>query len=350
MPLALDTRQRAMLLEMGVRVWLPGTDFALAATGGLPDAVSASRASNAGALRAGAGTGTGTGTGSMAPHRDSGASAAQGLSSAVAAARTNASTNALQYAATTSRMGAGTGPGATNTSRLGTGTATHTDSDTNTATNTDSALSRRDGANDLSQIATLDWDALARTAADCQACGLCAGRSHSMLHAHAGRRARWMVVGDPPNEEEDAAGQPFTGEDGLLLSNMLKAVGATRGALAPGLEAAYVTAVSKCRPPQGRVPQPAELAQCAAYLQREIALVQPAVILAMGRFANQVLLQAHPQDAALPLDRQRGKFYRYQGVPVLVTYSPQALRRRPADKAKAWADLCLAMDLLQAPA
>ena len=286
MPLALDTRQRAMLLEMGVRVWLPGTDFALAATGGLPDAVSASRASNAGALRAGAG--------SMAPHRDAVASAA-------------------------------------------------------TKTATDIALSRRDGANDLSQIAILDWDALARTAADCQACGLCAGRSHSMLHAHAGRRARWMVVGDPPNEEEDAAGQPFTGEDGLLLSNMLKAVGATRGALAPGLEAAYVTAVSKCRPPQGRVPQPAELAQCAAYLQREIALVQPAVIVAMGRFANQVLLQAHPQDAALPLDRQRGKFYRYQGVPVLVTYSPQALRRRPADKAKAWADLCLAMDLLQTP-
>ena len=329
MPLALDTRQRAMLLEMGVRVWLPGTDFALADAGGLPVAVSAAQASNAGALRAGAG--------STAPHRDSGASAAQGLSSAVAAARTNASTNALQYAATTSRMGTGTGPGATNTSRLGTGTAT----------NTDSALSRRDGANDLSQIATLDWDALARTAADCQACGLCAGRSHSMLHAHAGRPARWMVVGDPPNEEEDAAGQPFTGEDGLLLSNMLKAVGATRGALAPGLEAAYVTAVSKCRPPQGRVPQPAELAQCAAYLQREIALVHPAVIVAMGRFANQVLLQEHPQDAALPLDRQRGKFYRYQGVPVLVTYSPQALRRRPADKAKAWADLCLAMDLLQ---
>ena len=287
MPLALDTRQRAMLLEMGVRVWLPGTDFALADTGGLPDAVSASRASNAGALRAGAG--------STAPHRDAVARAA-------------------------------------------------------TKTATDIALSRRDGANDLSQIATLDWDALARTAADCQACGLCAGRSHSMLHAHAGRRARWMVVGDPPNEEEDAAGQPFTGEDGLLLSNMLKAVGATRGDAAAGLEAAYVTAVSKCRPPQGRVPQPAELAQCAAYLQREIALVQPAVILAMGRFANQVLLQAHPQDAALPLDRQRGKFYRYQGVPVLVTYSPQALRRRPADKAKAWADLCLAMDLLQAPA
>ena len=286
MPLALDTRQRAMLLEMGVRVWLPGTDFALAAAGGLPDTVSAAQASNAGALRAGAG--------STAPHRDAVASPA-------------------------------------------------------TKTATDTALSRRDGANDLSQISAMDWDALARTAAGCQACGLCAGRSRSMLSAQAGRRARWMIVGDPPDEEQDAAGQPFTGEAGLLLSNMLKAVGATRGDLVPGLEAAYVTAVSKCRPPQGRVPQAAELAQCAAYLQREIALVQPAVIVAMGRFANQVLLQAHPQEAALPLGRQRGQVYRYQGVPVLVTYTPQALLRQPADKAKAWADLCLAMDVLKTP-
>ena len=286
MPLALDTRQRAMLLEMGVRVWLPGTDFALADAAGLPDAVSAAQASNAGALRAVAG--------STAPHRDAVASPA-------------------------------------------------------TKTATDTALSRRDGANDLSQISAMDWDALARTAADCQACGLCAGRSRSMLNAQAGRRARWMIVGDPPDEEQDAAGQPFTGEAGLLLSNMLKAVGATRGDLVPGLEAAYVTAVSKCRPPQGRVPQAAELAQCAAYLQREIALVQPAVIVAMGRFANQVLLQAHPQEAALPLGRQRGQVYRYQGVPVLVTYTPQALLRQPADKAKAWADLCLAMDVLKTP-
>jgi DNA polymerase len=195
----------------------------------------------------------------------------------------------------------------------------------------------------------MDWDALARTAADCQACGLCAGRSRSMLSAQAGRRARWMVVGDPPDEDEDAAGQAFTGDAGLLLANMLKAVGATREEAAKGLEAAYVTKVSKCRPPQGRVPQPAELAQCAAYLQREIALVQPSVIVAMGRFANLVLLQDYPEDARLPLGRQRGKIYRYQGVPVLVTYTPQALLRKPADKAKAWADLCLAMDVLAAP-
>ncbi len=275
MPLNLDTRQRAMLLEMGVRVWLPGTDFAVAGSSALPGAAPAKQAS---------------------PQR---------------VLRTAPNALAAQVSLPT--------------------------------------VQRGDGANDLSQIANMDWDALARTAADCQACGLCAGRSHSMLSAQAGRHARWMVVGDPPDEAEDAAGQPFTGNAELLLANMLKAVGATRAELAQGLEAAYVTKVSKCRPPQGRVPQAAELAQCAAYLQREIALVQPAVILAMGRFANQVLLQEHPQEAALPLGRQRGAVYRYQGVPVVVTYTPQALLRQPADKAKAWADLCLAMDVLAPP-
>lgn len=318
MPLELDIRQRAMLLEMGVRVWLPGTDFALAGSGGLPEALAAAQKSNAGALRAGAGP-------------------AQGPASAAAAARTKAVTGAHQQAATASGLGTEAHIGATTASRLGTGTSF----------DTYAAPTSRDGANDLSQISAMDWDALARTAAECQACGLCAGRSRSMLSAQAGRRARWMIVGDPPDEEEDAVGQPFTGDAGLLLSNMLEAVGATRGDDVPGLEAAYVTAVSKCRPPQGRLPQAAELAQCAAFLQREIALVQPSVILAMGRFATQVLLQAHPQEAALPLGRQRGQAYRYQGVPVVVTYTPQALLRQAADKAKAWADLCLAMDVLQ---
>ena len=292
MPLSLDTRQRAMLLEMGVRVWLPGTDFALVDSSTLPGAAAVNQVGSQDLLRA-------------APNAQA---ALRPLSQNPAGAVSPAAS-----------------PGSL------------------------PMVQRGDGANDLSQIATMDWDALARTAADCQACGLCAGRSHSMLSAQAGRRARWMVVGDPPGEDEDAAGQPFTGEAGLLLANMLKAVGATRGELAPGLEAAYVTTVSKCRPPQGRVPQAAELAQCAAYLQREIALVQPSVILAMGRFANQVLLQDHPLEAALPLGRQRGQVYRYQGVPVVVTYTPQALLRQAADKAKAWADLCLAMDLLQTP-
>jgi DNA polymerase len=304
MPLSLDTRQRAMFLEMGVHVWLPGTDFALADSSALSGAALTKQASPQGVL--------GTAQSALP--------AQGGLASRI--------TGPQSSAGATNPAGANTGSASKRVSSL-------------------PAVQRGDGANDLSQIANMEWDALARTAADCQACGLCAGRSRSMLSAQAGRHARWMVVGDPPDEDEDTAGQPFTGDAGLLLANMLKAVGATRSELAPGLEAAYVTKVSKCRAPQGRMPQAAELAQCAAYLQREIALVQPAVILAMGRFANQVLLQDHPQEAALPLGRQRGKVYRYQGIPVLVTYTPQALLRQPADKAKAWADLCLAMDLLQ---
>ena len=326
MPLSLDTRQRAMLLEMGVRVWLPGTDFAVHGLSALPGALPTGQAGKPGLMRSGSGVSpaqSDLAARGPAPQAHPGLAPPKSYAGTSASGVTKSNTNTQMDS--TSREGADAGA----VSAL--------------------ALSRGDGANDLSQIASMDWDALARTAADCQACGLCAGRSRSMLSAQAGRRARWMVVGDPPDEDEDFAGQPFTGEAGLLLANMLKAAGATRGEAALSLEAAYVTKVSKCRPPQGRVPQAAELAKCAAYLQREIALVQPSVIVAMGRFANQILMQEHPQEATLPLDRQRGKVYRYCGVPVLVTYTPQALIRQPAHKAKAWADLCLAMDLLQTP-
>jgi DNA polymerase len=109
-----------------------------------------------------------------------------------------------------------------------------------------------------------------------------------------------------------------------------------------------VSNVVKCRPPNARLPQAVELQQCAQFLQREIALVQPKLILAMGRFATQLLLQEHPQQAALPLGKQRGTVYRYRGIPVVVTYHPKVLLRASADKAKAWADLCLAMDVMEA--
>ncbi len=203
-------------------------------------------------------------------------------------------------------------------------------------------------SNDLSKINTLSWEALADTASQCQACGLCGGRKNSTLVAMPdGALATWMVVGDPPEEEEDAIGAPFAGDAGSLLDNMLKAVGAVR--MGAGKEddeqrpQALVTNITKCRPPQGRVPQAAELVQCAAYLQREIALTQPKLILVMGRFASQVLLAEHPDALALPLGKQRGVVYRYQGIAVVVTYAPKALLRSGADKAKAWADLCLAM-------
>jgi DNA polymerase len=153
-----------------------------------------------------------------------------------------------------------------------------------------------------------------------------------------------MIVGDPPDEEEDRAGAPFADQAGLLLDNMLKAVGARRGGA--GEAGAYVTNVVKCRPPHGRIPQAAELAQCAQFLNREIALVQPKVILSMGRFANQLLLSAEPALANQPLGKLRGSVHRYQGGAVVVTYHPKVLLRASADKGKAWADLCLAVKLL----
>ncbi len=192
----------------------------------------------------------------------------------------------------------------------------------------------------------VDWATLASTGAACQACGLCAGRKHGTL-SDPGQaiQADWMVVGDPPDEDEDRLGQPFAEQAGVLLDNMLKAVGASR--TGQGRGGAYLSNVVKCRPPGGRVPQAAELHACARFLQREIQLVQPKVILAMGRFATQWLLQEHPQQVALPLDKQRSTVYRYQGIAVVVSYHPKVLLRASANKAKAWADLCLAMDVLE---
>jgi DNA polymerase len=195
-------------------------------------------------------------------------------------------------------------------------------------------------------LAPLDWEALQTRAASCQACALCAGRKNSSLQppTNAGQ-ADWMVVGEPPDEDEDRTGSPFVEHTGLLLDNMLKAVGVRRTGV--GAQGAYLSNVVKCRPPLGRLPQAAELGTCAAYLQREIELVQPKVILAMGRFALQTLLTDYPEHAAMPLGKQRGTVYQYAGVPVVVTYHPKVLLRASADKAKAWADLCLAVQVVR---
>ena len=213
-------------------------------------------------------------------------------------------------------------------------------------------------AADSAAQASPDWSALSERVRNCQACALCGGRTHTTLLAPlADVACDWMIVGDPPDEDEDRAGLPFAGPSGLLLHNMLRALGLQRAnpdpaakAQAPAATAAtraYVTNVLKCRPAHGAVPQAAELDQCTAHLQREIALVQPRMILAMGRFANQVLLAGSPDLAALPLGKLRGTVHRYQGIPVVVTYPPSLLMRNSADKAKAWADLCLAAATLE---
>jgi DNA polymerase len=185
-------------------------------------------------------------------------------------------------------------------------------------------------------IAQMDWSQLEAAVTGCRACGLCESRRHTVFGAGS-TVADWMVVGEAPGENEDREGLPFVGASGELLDNMLRAVGRSR--TGSGAQGAYIANVLKCRPPSNRNPQPAEIAQCAPYLNRQVALLQPKIILGMGRFAVQSLLQTNE-----PIGKLRGRVHHYQGVPVIVTYHPAYLLRTPTDKAKAWADLCLALD------
>jgi DNA polymerase len=185
----------------------------------------------------------------------------------------------------------------------------------------------------------MDWTALQETAAACQACDLCAQRKKSVFGV-GDPQAPWMVIGEAPGEEEDQAGEPFVGQSGQLLDNMLKAVGLSRQAQGEG--GVYIANAIKCRPPGNHNPTAQELATCAPYLARQVALVQPKIILLMGRFAVQSVLQTTE-----PIGKLRGQVHTYQGVPVVVTYHPAYLLRNPADKAKAWADLVLALKTAQ---
>jgi DNA polymerase len=187
----------------------------------------------------------------------------------------------------------------------------------------------------------MDWPALREAVASCRACALCEKRKNTVFGTgHV--QADWFIVGEAPGENEDLQGEPFVGAAGQLLDNMLRAVGRSRSG--EGAQGVFISNVLKCRPPSNRNPQPAEVAQCAPYLARQVALVQPQLIVAMGRFAVQALLQTNE-----PIGKLRGHVHRYQGVPVIVTYHPAYLLRTPSDKAKAWADLCLAMDTVNTP-
>lgn len=152
-------------------------------------------------------------------------------------------------------------------------------------------------------------------------------------------RPDWLCVGDPPIEEEELGTAPFAGEPGRLLDNMLAAVGASRQ------RGAYLTHVSKCRLPPDRGQEEAELAEGLTFLRRQVELLQPRLLLAMGRFAVHGLLASGE-----PLGKLRGRVHEWHGVPLVVTYHPAYLLRNPADKAKAWADLCLAQSLLRVDA
>lgn len=184
-------------------------------------------------------------------------------------------------------------------------------------------------------IEQMDWDALQQAVAACQACKLCSSRRNTVFGV-GDVQADWLVVGEAPGENEDIQGEPFVGQAGKLLDSMLGAMGVSRR------ERVYIANVLKCRPPGNRNPEPEEIAQCEPFLRRQVELLQPKIILAMGRFAVQTLLQTSE-----PIGRLRGRVYRYNDVPVVVTYHPAYLLRNLPDKAKAWADLCLAQAVLR---
>ena len=201
----------------------------------------------------------------------------------------------------------------------------------------------------------MDWATLHSTVSSCQACSLCSTRHHTVFGAGAPApvgqvpQVDWLIVGEAPGENEDLQGQPFVGQAGQLLDNMLHACGVSRTAQAgPEGGGIYITNVLKCRPPGNRNPKPEEVAQCEPYLQRQVALLKPKIIVAMGRFAVQSLLQhSVPGVDNTPLGKLRGRVHSYQGVPVVVTYHPAYLLRNLPEKAKVWADLCLAMAQLR---
>ncbi|MGH8280126.1 MAG: uracil-DNA glycosylase [Gammaproteobacteria bacterium] len=183
-------------------------------------------------------------------------------------------------------------------------------------------------------IATMDWEALTAAVRDCTACRLRAGCARTVFGV-GDRHAQWMLVGEAPGAEEDRQGEPFVGRAGQLLNAMLTAIGLRR-------EAVYITNVVKCRPPGNRDPAPDEAVTCRPFLERQIELVQPKLILALGRVAAQNLLGTQA-----PLARLRGHAHELRGIPVVVTYHPAYLLRTPSEKRKAWADLQFAARIVQ---
>ncbi len=176
----------------------------------------------------------------------------------------------------------------------------------------------------------MNWPELKAAVSSCTACGLRAGCTQTVFGV-GDENADWLLVGEAPGGEEDRLGEPFVGQAGKLLDSMLAAIGLERG------KNVYIANVLKCRPPGNRNPESGEVAQCSPHLARQIELIRPKLILAMGRFAVQTLLNTEATIASL-----RGSVHQYRGVPLVVTYHPAYLLRNLPDKAKAWADLVFA--------
>jgi uracil-DNA glycosylase len=201
----------------------------------------------------------------------------------------------------------------------------------------------------LVDVSSMGWDQLEKTIEQCTACGLCQGRTQAVPGV-GDRNADWLFVGEGPGFFEDQQGEPFVGASGKLLDNMLQAIDLKRG------ENAYIANVVKCRATdtggKDRAPTPGEAAFCKPYLERQIALIQPKIIVALGRVASTTLLGT---DSQTPLATLRGKEHSYRmsdgaEIPLIATYHPAYLLRQLSEKRKAWADLCLAMNVLSTDA
>jgi DNA polymerase len=181
--------------------------------------------------------------------------------------------------------------------------------------------------------ACLDWPELRAAVAACTRCALHTSRTQTVFGV-GNTQADWLIIGEAPGAEEDRRGEPFVGRAGQLLDEMLRAAGQSRGEV-------YIANVLKCRPPNNRDPELGEARACRGYLDRQIALLKPKIILAVGRIAAQTLLATDT-----PVGKLRGKLHYLGDIPLVVTYHPAYLLRSPRQKSKSWADLCLAMDVI----
>jgi uracil-DNA glycosylase family 4 len=180
------------------------------------------------------------------------------------------------------------------------------------------------------RISALAWGEFAAAVDACNACALCRTRNKSVPGV-GNVGAEWLFVGEAPGAEEDARGEPFVGQAGRLLDNMLAALGLARG------RNVYIANVLKCRPPNNRAPEPSEAEACRPFLERQVELIRPKLIVALGKSAASLLLGTDATIASM-----RGRVHRYRGVPLIVTYHPAYLLRNLPDKAKAWEDMLLA--------
>ena len=191
-------------------------------------------------------------------------------------------------------------------------------------------MTTEDGAARRARIVALSWDEFAGSVDACVACGLHKTR-HKSVPGVGDVNAEWLFVGEAPGAEEDARGEPFVGQAGRLLDNMLAALGLARG------NNVYIANVLKCRPPNNRTPEPRETDACRLYLERQVELIRPKLIVALGKSAASLLLNTDATIASL-----RGRVHEYRGVPLIVTYHPAYLLRNLPDKAKSWEDMLLA--------